>query len=92
MGRGKVLGSSTTAKRWLRRAIGLKAELTEEVGRRWGGGERRRSGEGQLQRGGGGLGGGPMARGRGEGGSCVRCVRAGRKAGCGGWGDPTGGE
>jgi hypothetical protein len=30
-GCGKVLGSSTTAKRWLRRAIGLKVGLTEVV-------------------------------------------------------------
>jgi hypothetical protein len=71
-GRGKVLGSSTTAKRGLHWAIGLKVGLIEEVRRRWGGGERparRRSGGGRLRRGGGGLGGGPEARGGGEGGA-----------------------
>jgi hypothetical protein len=41
---GKVLSSSTTSKRLLHRAIGLNAELTEEVGRRWGGGGGRRGG------------------------------------------------
>jgi hypothetical protein len=91
MGRGKVLSSSTTAKRWLRRAIGLKAGLTEEVGRRWGGGERRRSSEGQLQRGGGGLRGGPMARDGGEGGA-VCAVSEQEEKHVRGWGDPTGGE
>jgi hypothetical protein len=40
MGRGKVLGSSTTAKRRLHRAKRAEAGLIEEVERRWGGGER----------------------------------------------------
>jgi hypothetical protein len=36
MGHGKVLNSSTTAKRRLRWTIGLKAGLTEEAGCQWG--------------------------------------------------------
>jgi hypothetical protein len=69
---GKALGSSTTAKRWLCQAIGLKAGLTEEVGRQWGGGKlsaQRRFDGGRLRWGGGSLRGGPTARGRGEGGA-----------------------
>jgi hypothetical protein len=45
--------------------------------------------EGDSARGGGSLGGGPAARGGGEGGSCGRCVRAERKARC--RGDPISG-
>jgi hypothetical protein len=70
-GHDKVLGSSTTAKRRLHRAIGLKAGLTEEVGRQWGGGERParwRSIGGRLWWGGGGLRGSWAMRGGARGG------------------------
>jgi hypothetical protein len=55
----------------VRPARRLEAGLIEEAGHRWGGGERpvrRHSGGGRLRQGGGGLGGGPTARGEGEGG------------------------
>jgi hypothetical protein len=45
---GKILGSSTTAERWMRRARAVEAGLTDVVARRWGrattrcGGARRR--------------------------------------------------
>jgi hypothetical protein len=51
---GKVLGSSTTAKRLMRPARWEVARLTEEVGRLWGGREqparRRSNGGGRLSR------------------------------------------
>jgi hypothetical protein len=78
----KVLGSSTTAKRRLRRAIELKAGFIEVVGRQWGGGEWsawRRSGGGRLRRGGGGLGGSLATRGGGEGELWALC-RSGKKS------------
>jgi hypothetical protein len=71
----------------MRRARRVVAGLTEEVGRRWGSRERparRRSGGGRLRWCGGILGGGPTARGAGEGGDCGRGVGAGRKARRGG--------
>jgi hypothetical protein len=55
-GRGKVLSSSTTAKRRLRRAKRAEVGLTEEVGRRWVVESGRRSGGGRLRRGGSALG------------------------------------
>jgi hypothetical protein len=55
-GRGKVLGSSTTAKRRLRGAKRAEVGLTEEVGRRWVAESGRRSGGGRLRRGGSALG------------------------------------
>jgi hypothetical protein len=73
----RVLGSSITAKRWLRWAKRAEAGLTEEVRRRWGGEEypaRWRSGGGRLWQDGSAIGGSPAARGGGEGGGRGRCV------------------
>jgi hypothetical protein len=70
---GKVLGWSTTVTRQMHQARRAEVGLTEEVGRRWGGGKRParwRSAGGQLWSGGDILGGGPAARGGGEGGDC----------------------
>jgi hypothetical protein len=66
----------------MHRAKRAEAGLTEEVGRRWGGGKRparRRSGGGHLRWGGDILRGGPAARGRGETGDCGRDVGAEKK-------------
>jgi hypothetical protein len=71
----------------LHRAKRVEAGLTEEVGRRWGGGERparRRSDGGRLQQGGGILEGSPMARDIVEGGDCERGIRAEKKTWHGG--------
>jgi hypothetical protein len=51
---GKALDSSTTAKRWLCQAIGLKMGLTEEVGRRWVAGSCQR-GDVSMEGGSGGV-------------------------------------
>jgi hypothetical protein len=65
----------------MRRARRAEAGLTEEVGRRWGGGEwpaQRRSDGGRLRRSVDVLGGGPAARGGGEG-DCGSGVKAKKK-------------
>jgi hypothetical protein len=77
---GKVLGWSTTVTRQMHQARRAEVGLTEEVGRRWGGGKRParwRSAGGQLWSGGGILGGGPAARGGGEGGDAAWCRSGG---------------
>jgi hypothetical protein len=69
----------------MHRARRAEAGLTEEVRRRWGGGKRpaqRHSVGGWLRWGGGVLGGGPAARGRGEGGNYGRGVGAEEKTWC----------